>query len=247
SERRTPAGLSRDTVAFWIGWTASSSRWCSPITTPPCPEADEGTMDIGSFAYTALSFAIALGILVFVHELGHFLVAKRVGVKVLRFSIGFGPILAARRRGETEYALSALPLGGYVKMLGEEDEAEPEAVHDPTRAFHTQPITRRGAIVSAGPAMNFVFAFVAYAALFATVGVEMPSNTTRVAGVSLGLPAEKAGVRAGDRVVAIDGTPIETWEQLSEVVRGSGGTPLAVRLERDGRLVEVTITPSLEE
>ncbi|HZP39961.1 MAG TPA: RIP metalloprotease RseP [Candidatus Binatia bacterium] len=204
-------------------------------------------MDIGSFAYTALSFAIALGILVFVHELGHFLVAKRVGVKVLRFSIGFGPILAARRRGETEYALSALPLGGYVKMLGEEDEAEPEAVHDPTRAFHTQPITRRGAIVSAGPAMNFVFAFVAYAALFATVGVEMPSNTTRVAGVSLGLPAEKAGVRAGDRVVAIDGTPIETWEQLSEVVRGSGGTPLAVRLERDGRLVEVTITPSLEE
>jgi regulator of sigma E protease len=204
-------------------------------------------MHIGSFAYTALSFAIALGILVFVHELGHFLVAKRVGVKVLRFSIGFGPIVARRVRGETEYALSALPLGGYVKMLGEEDESEPEAVHDPARAFHTQPLRRRSAIVFAGPAMNFLFAFLAYAALYMTVGVEMPSNTTRIAGVSQGLPAQKAGLQAGDRIVAIDGKPVETWEELSDVVRASGGASLKVDVEREGGPLEVTITPSLEE
>ena len=204
-------------------------------------------MDIGSIAYTALSFAIALGILVFVHELGHFLVAKRVGVRVLRFSIGFGPILASRTSGETEYALSALPLGGYVKMLGEEDEGEPEAVHDPERAFHTQPIARRSAIVFAGPAMNFIFAFVAYALLFMIVGVEIPSNTTRVAGVSQGLPAEKAGLQAGDRVLAIDGKPIDTWEKLSDVVRGSGGKSLALTVERGNDKVDVTLTPSLED
>src|SRR5438477_6929406 len=112
-----------------------------------------------------LAFAVALGVLVFVHELGHFMVAKRLGILVQRFSIGFGPVIFARRRGETEYAVSAVPLGGYVKMLGEDDEEEAHV--NPARAFSTQPVARRAAIVFAGPAMNLVFAFVAYAALFA--------------------------------------------------------------------------------
>src|SRR5215831_10138609 len=150
-------------------------------------------MDIGSFAFTLLSFAVALGVLVFVHELGHFMVAKKIGVFVERFSIGFGPVVFARRRGETEYAVSAVPMGGYVKMLGEGDEDEARA--NPERAFDTQPVRRKGAIVFAGPAMNFVFAFVAYALLFATVGVDMPSNQPRVGGVSAGLPAERAGLK----------------------------------------------------
>src|SRR5213593_3951942 len=122
-------------------------------------------MQISSFVFTALSFTVALGALVFVHELGHFTVAKRLGVKVLRFSIGFGPVLFARRKGETEYAISAIPMGGYVKMLGEDDDDDPAALAEPERAFATQPVRRRGAIVFAGPAMNFVFAFVVYAAL----------------------------------------------------------------------------------
>ena len=96
-------------------------------------------MQISSLAFTLISFAVALGVLVFVHELGHFAVAKRLGVRVLRFSIGFGPIVFARRRGETEYALSAIPMGGYVKMLGEEDENEPGVAMEPERAFSTQP------------------------------------------------------------------------------------------------------------
>src|SRR5262249_22457180 len=106
-------------------------------------------MSIPAPVVTVVAFVAALGVLVFVHELGHFAVAKRIGVKVLRFSIGFGPIVWARRRGETEYALSALPLGGYVKMLGEEEEEE--VLVEPERAFSKQSVPRRSAIVFAGP------------------------------------------------------------------------------------------------
>src|SRR5437870_4185667 len=127
-----------------------------------------------------LAFAVALGVLVFVHELGHFVVAKRLGILVQRFSIGFGPVILSHRKGETEYALSAMPLGGYVKMLGEEDENDPAVIAEPERAFSTQPARRRAAIVFAGPAMNFVFAFLVYAILFATVGAEVPSHDYRI-------------------------------------------------------------------
>jgi len=137
-------------------------------------------MAIPAPVFTIVAFVVALGILVFVHELGHFAVAKRVGVKVQRFSIGFGPIIASRQRGETEYAISAMPLGGYVKMLGEEDEEE--AAAEPERAFSTQSGWRRAAIVFAGPAMNFVFAFLVYAVLFVAIGAEIPSDQPRVGG-----------------------------------------------------------------
>jgi regulator of sigma E protease len=201
-------------------------------------------MNVGSFAVTLLSFVVALGVLVFVHELGHFLVAKKVGVLVQRFSIGFGPVIFSRRRGETEYAVSAVPLGGYVKMLGEDDEDEAHV--DPARAFSTQPVARRAAIVFAGPAMNLVFAFVAYALLFTTVGVDMPSNEPRVGGVSAGLPAERAGLRAGDRIVEIDGESIETWEELSKRIVGSKGARLRLTVERDGSRFPLEITPELQ-
>jgi len=181
-----------------------------------------------------LAFAVALGVLVFVHELGHFMVAKRLGILVQRFSIGFGPVIFSRRRGETEYALSAMPLGGYVKMLGEEDETDPAVVAEPERAFSTQPARRRAAIVFAGPAMNFVFAFVVYAVLFATVGAEMPSHEARIGGVTAGMPAEHAGLKLDDRVIAIDDRPIATWEELSHSVLGSEGRRLRLTVEHDG-------------
>jgi len=202
-------------------------------------------MAIPAPVFTIVAFVVALGILVFVHELGHFAVAKRLGVKVLRFSIGFGPIIASRQRGETEYAVSAMPLGGYVKMLGEEDEEE--AATEPERAFSTQPLPRRSAIVFAGPAMNFLFAFLVYALLFATVGAEVPSHEPRVGGVSAGSPAEQAGLRAGDRVLAVDGRPTTTWEALAQTVRDSKGAPLALTVEREGSQVVVTVTPKLRD
>jgi regulator of sigma E protease len=202
-------------------------------------------MAIPAPIFTIVAFLVALGILVFVHELGHFAVAKRLGVKVLRFSIGFGPIVASRWRGETEYAVSAMPLGGYVKMLGEEDEDE--ALSEPERAFSTQPLPRRSAIVFAGPAMNFVFAFLVYAVLFLTVGAEVPSNEPRVGGVSAGSPAEQAGLRTGDRVIAVDGSPTTTWEALAQTVRDSKGKPLALTVEREGGQLSLTVTPKLRD
>jgi len=202
-------------------------------------------MNVGSFGFTLLSFAVALGVLVFVHELGHFAVAKWLGVLVQRFSIGFGPVLFAWRRGETEYALSAVPMGGYVKMLGEEDEEEARA--NPERAFSTQPVGRRGAIVFAGPAMNFVFAFVVYAVLFVAVGVELPSNEPRVGGVSPGLPAEAAGLKPGDRILAVNDKAIPTWEELSKTIVASNGERLRLTVERDGSQFPLEITPALRE
>jgi len=182
---------------------------------------------------TTVAFVVALGVLVFVHELGHFMVAKRVGVKVDRFSIGFGPVLLSWRRDETEYAISAVPLGGYVKMQGEDDEEE--AAADPARSFSTQSPLRRGAIVAAGPAMNFVFAFLMYFVLFASVGAEVPSPAPRVGGVAQGSPAEHAGLEIGDTIVSVDGRVIATWEELSKAVTASGGQALRLEVERAGR------------
>jgi regulator of sigma E protease len=194
---------------------------------------------------TVVAFLVALGLLVFVHELGHFAVAKRLGVKVLRFSIGFGPILFARQRGETEYAVSAMPLGGYVKMLGEEDEEE--ALAEPERAFSTQPMLRRSAIVFAGPAMNFVFAFLVYALLFAAVGAEVPSSEPRVGGVAAGSPAEQGGLQADDKVIAVNGRPTTTWEALAQTVRDSKGAPLTLTVERGGTQLPIPVKPTLRD
>jgi len=194
---------------------------------------------------TIVAFLVALGLLVFVHEFGHFAVAKRLAVKVLRFSIGFGPVLFARRHGETEYAVSAMPLGGYVKMLGEEDEEE--AKLEPERAFSTQPLWKRTAIVFAGPAMNFVFAFLVYALLFAAVGAEVPSSEPKVGGVAAGSPAEQGGLKGGDKVLAVNGNPTTTWDALAQTVRDSKGEPLKLDVERDGSKMAVTVTPKLRE
>ena len=202
-------------------------------------------MDVAVVATSLLSFTVALGVLVFVHELGHFLVAKRVGVRVQRFSIGFGPVVFSWRRGETEYAVSAIPMGGYVKMLGEDDEDEAGVAMEPERAFSTQPVWKRAAIVGAGPLMNFVFAFVMYTALFASIGVELPSNQPRVGGVSVGMPAEQAGLRPGDRVVSIDGQPVATWNELSSIVQASQGRTLSMIVERDGAQLPLQVTPAL--
>src|SRR5262245_78182 len=203
-------------------------------------------------ALTLLAFVVALGALVVVHELGHFGVAKRVGVKVLRFSVGWGPVVARRTWGETEYAISAVPLGGYVKMLGEDDfpgydTSGEGATEDPTRSFEAQSLARRMAIVLAGPLMNLLFAFVVYALLLGTVGMDAPSTQPLVGEVTADSPASRAGLVSGDRVLTIDGKAIGTWEDLAATVRSSQGKPLAVRLQRDGSERTVEVVPQLKE
>ncbi|MGD9763369.1 MAG: RIP metalloprotease RseP [Candidatus Binatia bacterium] len=184
---------------------------------------------------------VVLGILIVVHEFGHFIVAKLCGVGVLRFSIGFGPRLFSRTVGGTEYTVSAIPFGGYVKMVGEEVDA-PEPV-DPRISFSHQPLWRRAAIVLAGPAFNLIFAFLAFALVAAVYGQRMPVDRPEIGGAVAGMPAERAGLRAGDVVVAVDGRPVANWEELSNAIRNSGGKTVTLTVQRDGAPVQIAVTP----
>ncbi|OYY74913.1 MAG: RIP metalloprotease RseP [Gammaproteobacteria bacterium 28-57-27] len=182
--------------------------------------------------FSILGFLLAVGLLVVVHEWGHFWVARRLGVKVLRFAIGFGPVMYAWRRGETEYALSAIPLGGYVKMLdhreGEVDPAEAG------RAFDRQSLAKRSAIVVAGPLANLIFAVLAYTAMF-MVGVQglAPIVNTPPTGTA----AQQAGLKAGAEVVAVNGQAINTFDALRVKVMQAAASNQVITLDvRDDAL-----------
>jgi regulator of sigma E protease len=185
---------------------------------------------------------VVLGLLILVHELGHFLVAKRSGVGVLKFSIGFGPKLFGRRVGGTEYVLSAIPLGGFVKMVGEDPEEEVSEA-DRRIAFQYQSLWKRMAIVLAGPGTNLLFAFVAFSLVFMVYGARLPSDAAKVGGIIEGMPAAKAGLMNDDVITAVDGVPIEKWERLSEIIRASGGKTLTLTVQRAGTEVKVQVTP----
>jgi len=194
--------------------------------------------------YAAVAALIGLGILIVIHELGHFLVAKKSGVGVLTFSIGFGPKLFKRKIGETEYAISAFPFGGYVKMVGEDpgDEVTPVDVH---KSFSHQSLGKRMAIVAAGPVFNLLLAVVIFLWTFLTYGV--PVSTSKVAAVEPNSPAAAAGIEKGDRIVGVDGQSIEKWEDISRRIKESQGRPLSLRVMREEREIEATVQPAKRE
>jgi len=198
---------------------------------------------------TLSAFILALGLLVTFHELGHYWVARRAGVPIVRFSVGFGPVLLRRRdRHGTEWALSAIPLGGYVKML---DVAPPDADEATRRAvFNAQPLVRRAAVVAAGPAANLVLAALIYAFL-GLWGTQEPAAV--LAAPQAGTPAALSGVRDGDTLTAVAGEPVASWTQarwrLAEPLSLGGDVPLTLR-SPDGavrtdtlRLVPQAVTP----
>ena len=199
---------------------------------------------MANFIHAVVSALIGLGILIVIHELGHFLLAKKTGVGVLTFSIGFGPKLLRRKVGETEYALSAFPLGGYVKMVGEDPEEEVQT-GDIRRSFSHQGIAKRMVIVAAGPLFNLLLAVVIFAWIFMVYGV--PVLTTRVGGVEPNSPAAQAGMQKGDRIAAIDGREVKKWEELSGQIKESQGKALKLRLQRDGNEIELTVQPIKRE
>ncbi len=201
-------------------------------------------------AFKIGSIVLLLGGLIFVHELGHFIAAKLLGVKVVRFSIGFGPRLFGFTRGETEYRIAALPLGGYVKMAGD-DPKEEVAPEDRGRGFLEQAPWRRFVIAAAGPGMNLVFPFVLYFA------IGMAQNGSLVPGPSVGAlapgsPAAEAGLRPGDRILSVaqpgrSPRPVRYFADLRELISPHPGEPLTFEVERDGaRLAPITITPARE-
>ena len=186
-----------------------------------------------------------MGILIFVHELGHFLVAKWSGVTVLRFSLGFGPKLVGVTRGDTEYRISAIPLGGYVKMLGEDLEEEVPEHLDMSTGFPAQGVWKRIGIVLAGPLSNLIFAVFVFACIYIFAGI--PEMTPQIGSVNPGSPAAHAGLKAGDTVLAIAGQPISNWDQLSKAIEKHGQHPLTVKVKQDGQIKTVTVTPQVEK
>src|SRR5690606_21912781 len=197
------------------------------------------------------AFVLMLGPLIFIHELGHFLMAKLFDVKVLRFSLGFGPAIGigrwrlAFRRGETEYVAAWFPLGGYVKMVGESpqdgEEAPPEERLEPGeehRAFNRKPAWQRLLILFAGPAMNLLLPVLVFGAALA---LGMPRKDPVIGTVESASPAAQAGLAVGDRVLAVDGEPVRWWEDVEEAIRARAGETLTLRIERDGDTRDVEL------
>lgn len=194
--------------------------------------------------YSILAAVVGLGVLIVFHEFGHFLFAKLSGVGVLTFSVGFGPKLWVKKKGETEYALSAFPLGGYVKMVGEDPEEEVKAV-DLERSFAHKSLLKRTAIVAAGPGFNLLLAVFLLMVVFLFYGVPVLSNL--VGAVEPDSPAAQAGIQKGDRIVAVDGQEVTAWDDLSSAIKQSGGQPLALRVQRSGEEMAMTVQPRKRE
>jgi regulator of sigma E protease len=192
-----------------------------------------------------VSFVIVLGLLIFVHEFGHFICAKLFGVKVLKFSLGFGPKMTGFTYGETEYLVSALPLGGYVKMLGEQEDEEVKQ-EDESRSFAKKPVWQRFIIVAAGPISNLLFAVFIFFLVFAIAGLPTPVDNTLIGGVNANSPAEKAGLKAGDTILAINGQATKTWEEVADLISGSKGEPVELKIKRDGEELTLTGKPEVQ-
>lgn len=203
-----------------------------------------------------LFFIILLGVLIFVHELGHFVWAKIFGVKVFKFSLGFGRKLVGFRRGETEYLISAIPLGGYVKMLGEGPEGgdgvdasvpdDPEArrPEDAGRALTDKPMWQRAVIIVGGPAMNLLFPILIYFVVFLGRDSILPAS---VGTVLAGTPAATAGLQPGDVILEVDGTAVHGFEDVVAEVEGRPGEPLEFRIRRGDQEFTRSITPAATE
>lgn len=195
---------------------------------------------------TLLWAVILFGLLIFFHELGHFVVAKMVGVRVLKFSLGFGPKILGKKIGDTEYLLSAIPLGGYVKPLGEDPEDELTEEEKPY-SFGYQSVWKRAAIVVAGPVFNLVLAFLIFTSFLALkIPVAVPdltSLTTTIDEVMEGSPAEAAGFLSGDEIKAINGTDVLDWNEMASVISKSPGKKLDVKVVRGSEVVTVVVIP----
>jgi regulator of sigma E protease len=189
---------------------------------------------------TLLYAVVAFGILIFFHELGHFMMAKVMGVRVLTFALGFGTKLLKMRWRGTEYAICAVPLGGYVKMMGEDPE-EAVSQEDLTQSFSTQTVGRRFLIVLAGPAFNLILAVLIVWFLY---WGEVPYVTTRIQEVMEGYPAAEVGIKPDDRIVAIDGDPVRRWREVLEKVMSSDGRAMEILVERDGLVHRFTVHPA---
>ncbi len=196
-----------------------------------------------------LPFLVVLSVIIFVHEMGHYWVARACGVRIDAFSIGFGrELLGWTNRHGTRWRVAAIPLGGYVKFFGDAgaastpgDELDGLTPEERAVCFHHKPLWQRAAIVAAGPGINFLFAILVYAVLFSTVG--QPKTDPVVTRVMDDMPAAAAGIQVGDRIVSADGVTIERFQELRNHVALRAETPIDLVVERDGQPLHLTVTP----
>lgn len=198
------------------------------------------------------AFIFILTVIVFFHELGHYAIARRNGVRVEVFSIGFGPELFGwTAKSGTRWKVCLLPLGGYVKMFGEGatvgtgEDARELSEDEKRESFHHKRVGQRAAIVAAGPIANFILAIFVLAVLFMTAG--QPYTPAEIGTVQAGSAAEAAGLKPGDRIVEIDGTAIERFEEVQRIVRMSPGQALGIKVSRDGQIIALRVVPSRTE
>ena len=189
------------------------------------------------------AFVVVLGVLIFFHELGHFLVARFFGVGVEKFSLGFGPKIFGKTIGITDYRISAIPLGGYVKMVGEEPDTEVEPDQIPLSFTHKH-VLKRILIVAAGPLFNVLLAVLIFYGIFQISGTIILKPV--IGDVQEGTPAQAAGLKKGDEVVGINGRPIENWDQMAGIIADSQGAPLEVTIRRDGEARVMSLSPVLK-
>ena len=191
---------------------------------------------------TLWSFLLVLSGLIFFHELGHFTVARLFGIRVLKFSIGFGPRLWGFVRNGTDYCISAIPLGGYVKMLGEVpgEEVPPEQRH---MSFSHRPVYQRALVVAAGPFANFLLAQIIFFFILLIYG--NPILLPEIGSVRPDSPAAKAGLQKGDVFVAVDGMEVKSWEDVSKYIKSSHKKKLHLRIKRGDKILDVYVTPEI--
>jgi membrane-associated protease RseP (regulator of RpoE activity) len=211
-----------------------------------------------SFLLGILIFILALLFSIMLHEAGHFATAKKFGMKVTQFFVGFGQTLWSYRKGETEYGVKAIPAGGFVKIVGMTEMEDVDPADEP-RSFRRQPGWQRIIVLAAGSFMHFALAFVLLFVLAVGIGLASPGSSATVGAVdacvpanlnatctakSPSSPAKKVGIRAGDKIIAVGGTPVRDWTQMGKVIRSQpAGTPVAVTVQRGGR--QLTVHPSL--
>lgn len=184
-----------------------------------------------------LAVAVVFSVIILVHEFGHFLVARRVGVKIEIFSFGFGPRLFSFKRDDIEYRISAVPFGGYVKMAG--DDPTEERKGEPWE-FLSQSVGNRLKIIFAGPLLNYILGFILFSLIFY---MGYPTLSTKIGDLLDGYPAKENGIRVGDKIIAIDGKPVRHWEEITEVIHKKTEGSLALTLNRSGSKITVTLKP----
>jgi regulator of sigma E protease len=196
---------------------------------------------------TIFAFILVLGLLIFVHEFGHFIFAKLFGVRVLKFSLGFGPKVVGKVIGETEYVLSAFPLGGYVKMFGENPDEQQVPGEDREVSFAHKPVWQRFMIVLAGPLFNLLFPVVLFFMIFTFVGIPTDVDTTQVGKVNENSPAALGGMLPGDVILQIENKKTTGWLDVLEIVKNSQGKPVSVIVQRGGEQLTLQIVPEIDD